>query len=123
VIREFVERGHYKRTIGAAVGDHHSTVADWRNGVRAPSAAQFGAAEAAGGAAAMTCTAVVLTAALAGLPPGTCTLQCEIRGAIIAHGDHGRGIASTEPGIWFTVHRVDGMMMLEQEPRQCKGRP
>jgi len=73
----------------------------------------------------MTCANVVLTAALTRLPPGTCTLQCEIHGAIIAHGDHGLGMASTSPGIWFTVHRVDGAwkMVLEQEPRQCRGEP
>jgi hypothetical protein len=47
---------------------------------------------------------------------------CEIRGAIIAREDHGRGIASTEPGIWFAVHRVDGTwkLVLEQEPQQCR---
>jgi hypothetical protein len=56
VIRKLVERGHNNQTIGAAVGYHHSTVADWRNGVRAPSAAQLERA-------AMTCTAVVPTAA------------------------------------------------------------
>jgi hypothetical protein len=72
------------------------------------------------------CITVVLAAALAGLPAGTCTLQCEIRKAVVFHDDSGWGIASMQEGIWFEVQRVDGrwLLVLEQEPRQCRdGQP
>lgn len=70
----------------------------------------------------MTCVAVFLTAAMAGLNPGTCALSCLIKADIIAAGDNGSGNASTEkPGVWLKVHRVKGewRWIVEQDAEQC----
>jgi hypothetical protein len=41
VIRGLIATGHTNRTIGAAIGYHHSTIADFRRGQRAPSREQL----------------------------------------------------------------------------------
>jgi hypothetical protein len=41
LILALTTRGHTNKSIGAAIGYHHSTIADWRVGKRAPSAEQL----------------------------------------------------------------------------------
>ena len=72
------------------------------------------------------CASVFLVGALAGLPPGTCTLQCLVVDAIVAatsiDGHRGTAMRLDGPaGKWFEVHRVDGRwtIVLQQEGEQC----
>jgi hypothetical protein len=67
------------------------------------------------------CATVLLFAALADLPAGSCALVCELRGAFIAVEAYDRGKAMTRDGGWFDAYRAGGrwMMALESEPEQC----
>lgn len=71
----------------------------------------------------MMCTTVVLAVALAGLSPGTCVLQCDIRNAWvrITSSDGREGTIRDKHGR-FDVRDIGErrwVWTVEQEPTQC----
>jgi hypothetical protein len=71
----------------------------------------------------MTCATLLLPAALAGLSPGTCVLQCELRNAWveITSSDGREGTIRDQHG-WFAVQDIGDrrwVWIAEQEPEQC----
>jgi hypothetical protein len=67
------------------------------------------------------CTTLLLFAALAELPAGSCVLMCELKKALVAVEAYDPGQAMLEDGSWFDAYRINGRWYLvaESEPEQC----
>lgn len=74
------------------------------------------------GARTVACITLYLVAALAGFPPHTCVLRCDIESGLVAALDGDRGKAMLSDGAWFNVVRTESgwTWVAEQLPEQCR---